>query len=183
MSALNPDEKPTLLHRRLHDIPQTVRFGITGLLNNVLFLTFFNEAVHQMEHLYAASTIYSIIYCIFIPIGHAITSLTVFGWPKPYLPSLLSNAPIGITAMCIGTFCTAYLDKISFHQKFESFLHNNFASIMGPLPGNDGDDEEGEFYSSLAVSIITGIWSFVLSMLVNSSTPSKNNKRKGSKEL
>ena len=62
----------------------------------------------------------------------------------------------------------------------ETFLYNNFASVMGPR-GSDGDDEEGkEFYSSLAVSIITGLWSFILSMLVNS--PPKK-KSKGDKEL
>lgn len=141
-------------------------------------MTTFNEAVKQLENVYAPSTIYSIVYCLFIPIGHAITSLTVFGWPKPYLPSLLSNAPIGLTAMCIGTFSTAYLDDISFNEKFESFLYNNFASIMGQRD----NDEEGEFYSSFVVTMITGLWSFVLAMLVNS--PSKKAKSgKGSKEL
>ena len=49
---------------------------------------------------------------------------------------------------------------------------------MGPR-GTD-DEEGGELYSSLAVSIITGLWSFILSMLINAPPKKKN---KGDKEL
>ena len=92
--------------RVLHDVPQTVRFAIAGFLCNFGFLGGFNLAVNHLDKYYAASTIYSIYYVFFIPVGHAINSLIVFGWPKPYLPSLLSNAPIGLTAMMLGTFFT-----------------------------------------------------------------------------
>ena len=64
------------------------------------------------------------------------------------------------------------------NEKAENFLYNNFASVMGPRATDD--EEGGELYSSLAVSIITGLWSFILSMLINAPPKKKN---KGDKEL
>mmetsp|Transcript_2929 Transcript_2929/g.5224 ORF Transcript_2929/g.5224 Transcript_2929/m.5224 type:complete len:184 (-) Transcript_2929:121-672(-) len=160
------DEKPRLLHDSLHGIPQTIRFSISGFLNNVVFITAFNFAVARLDHLYPASTIYSIFYLMFIPYGHAVTCLLVFGWPKPYLPSLLSNAPIGMTAMALGTFCTGYLDSINFNETAEEILFTRFSFLGFKEP--EMNDEKGELYASLAVTAITGTWSYVLSMLVNS---------------
>lgn len=168
------DEKPRLLHGSLNEIPQSIRFGASGLFNNVVFITAFNLAVASFDHIHPASTIYSFVYLLFIPFGHAVTCLIVFGWPKPYLPSLLSNAPIGLTAMALGTACTAYLDAIHFNKTAEDFLSSRLSFIGFEEPA-DGE-EEGELYSSLAVTAITGVWSYTFSMIVNSPKSKKHAK-------
>jgi hypothetical protein len=52
---------------------------------------------------YSASTIYAVFHLSYIPVGHALQCLLVFGWPNDYVLSLMSNAPIGLAAMAIGT--------------------------------------------------------------------------------
>ena len=96
----------------------------------------------------------------------------MFGWPSSYLPNLLSNVPIGLSATVIGTVSTALLDKFSFNQKMDSLVSIWMSS------GKSSDS--GEFYSSIIVMIITGAWCFFLSNLVNKPT---TNKVKAMKEL
>mmetsp|Transcript_46432 Transcript_46432/g.140607 ORF Transcript_46432/g.140607 Transcript_46432/m.140607 type:complete len:184 (+) Transcript_46432:137-688(+) len=170
-SKPSAEDKPRLLHDSLNNIPQSIRYSAAGFFNNVIFLTVFNLAVASFDHLYPASRIYSVVYLIFIPFGHAVTSIIVFGWPKPYLSSLLSNAPIGLTAMALGTVCTGYLDSISFNETAEDFLASRF-SVLGFEERNEGE-EPGEFYSSLAVTATTGVWSYVLSMMINAPKKTK----------
>lgn len=149
-----------------------VRFGMAGLLSNIIFMILYNGAVHRLEDTYAPSTIYSVVYFCFIPISHTLTSLLVFGWPKHrYLQSLLSNYPIGLTAIALGAACTAYLDRIGFNERVEDFIRD----YVGLQAGTD-PDEKGEFYSSLVVMAITSVWSYVLSVAVNASTPSEAQK-------
>jgi len=112
---------------------------------------------------FPASRIYSILYCCWIPIGHAITCSTVFGWPKQYFNSLMSNVPIGLAAMSIGTFLTGYLDRIHFDHKVEAFFGQSHPYYEG---------ETGEFYSSLVVTVVTGIFSYLASSYVNASPAS-----------
>ena len=52
---------------------------------------------------YPASTIYAVFYLNYIPVGHALQCLFVFGWPNDYVLSLMSNAPIGLAVMTIDT--------------------------------------------------------------------------------
>jgi hypothetical protein len=135
----------------------------------------YNKAVYTFEHMAHPSTIYSVVYLIFIPLGHAAVSLLVFGWPEKYLFSLLSNSPIGLTALAIGAMLTAYLDRIHFEQTVEEFIRNNFTfSSMPPLA--DDPNHQSEFYSSLLVLVVTSIWSYVLSIYVNS-PPKKSEKK------
>jgi len=110
-----------------------------------------------------ASTIYAIFYTIYIPVGHAMQALCVFGWPDKYIPSLMANAPIGITSMCIGTALTGFLSQIHFNAMAEDWI----ASILG-MNKPTSEEEEGEFYSSLVVMAATGVWCYVLSLYVNS---------------
>lgn len=74
------------------------------------------QLVHQKHTRSGAPTMYSIVYLVFIPIGHAMVSLFVFGWPEHYCPSLMSNFPIGLTAIGIGGGLTAWLDSIDFNE-------------------------------------------------------------------
>ena len=76
----------------------------------------YNGAVSLFIQKTSATTIYSIVYLIFIPISHFMTILLVFGWPDHYLHSLASNLPIGLTAIGIGSMLTSYLDLIKFNQ-------------------------------------------------------------------
>lgn len=135
----------------------------------------YNTAVVQFQEKADPSTIYSIVYLIFIPVGHALISLLVFGWPERYLPSLMSNAPIGLTAIALGATLTAYLDQISFNMIVVDLIAKGWSSLgyeSAPTP----QDEKSEFYSSLLVLLITGVWTFVLSVVINS--PSETSEKK-----
>lgn len=133
----------------------------------------YNKAVTHF-HLIAPSTIYSVVYFCFIPIGHALVSLLVFGWPEKYFPSLISNFPIGLTAIAIGSVLTAYLDKIDLNTRIEDYIRDNFSFSKMPARA---DEEQGEFYSSLLVLVVTSVWTYLLSVYVNSPPQSKYDKK------
>lgn len=116
----------------------------------------------------APPTMYSVVYLIFIPIGHAMVSLLVFGWPEKYCPSLMSNFPIGLTAIGIGGGLTAWLDSVDFNERTANYLRLHFSN----MPAGD----EGEFYSSIVVLVVTSLWTYVLSIYVNS-PPEKSEKK------
>mmetsp|Transcript_16507 Transcript_16507/g.45486 ORF Transcript_16507/g.45486 Transcript_16507/m.45486 type:complete len:253 (-) Transcript_16507:2060-2818(-) len=171
--------KPRLLHPVLHSMPLHCRFGLNGFLSNVLFMIAYNEAVVKFEDMASSSTIYATVYLIFIPISHAFISLLVFGWPERYVRSLMSNAPVGLTAIVLGAALTAYLDKIEFNEwvaeavteywlllGYKADTTGMTASIT-PTVKDEASRGGGEFYSSLFVLIVTGIWTFVLSVIVN----------------
>jgi hypothetical protein len=161
-----------LLHRVLHNVPMQFRFGCNGILSNVLFMVAYNFAVANFEKV-AASTVYLVLYFIFIPIGHAMASVLVFGWPEKYASSLLSNFPIGLTAMAIGGALTAYLDRIDFNEIIEEWIRDNFTFSHMP-PRNA--DEKTEFYSSVIVLVVTSVWTYVLSVYIN--TPRAKSEKK-----
>jgi len=168
-------QPPRLLHPTLHKIPMHVRFGLNGFISNVGFMVAYNMAVVHFQEKAESSTIYSIVYLIFIPVSHALISLLVFGWPDRYVPSLMSNAPIGLTAIALGAMLTAYLDRIGFNKLVVDRIAEGWTSLgyeSTPTP----DEEAGEFYSSLVVLIVTGVWTFVLSVIVNS--PSESSEKK-----
>ena len=179
----------------LHKIPMHIRFGFNGFLSNVIFMVGYNSAIANFESMANPSTIYSVVYLIFIPVSHACISLLVFGWPDRYIPSLMSNFPIGITAIALGAALTAYLDKVEFDERVVELLKQDWSSYFSSSSGSDasnggisssaaplnernlaasasldGSDKDGigEFYSSLLVLFVTGIWTFILSVFVNS---------------
>jgi len=123
--------------------------------------------VSQLHNLLPASSIYSIVSILLIPVGHAVASLLVFGWPAEYWTNLLSNVPIGLSATVIGTICTSLLDRVSFNQMMGLLISKWMpSSVKSPV------QESGEFYSSIIVIVITGAWCFFMSLLVNK-TPAK----------
>lgn len=152
-----------------------IRFGLNGFLSNVGFMVAYNSAVVQFESVAPPSTIYSVVYLIFIPIGHALISLLVFGWPERYVPSLMSNAPIGLTAIALGALLTAYLDQVEFNKYCAASMKESW-SYLGYETSPLLEEEKGEFYSSLLVLLITGVWTFVLSVMINS--PSETSEKK-----
>jgi len=95
-----------LIHPLLNKIPLQFRFGFNGVLSNLLFMLVYNYAVEYFDKIYTPSTIYSVVYLFFIPLSHLMVSLLVFGWPERYLKSLMSNFPIGLTAIAMGSALT-----------------------------------------------------------------------------
>ena len=133
----------------------------------------YNYAVTVFEHRTAVSTIYSIVYFVFIPFGHVCVSLLVFGWPERYVASLMSNFPIGLTAIAIGGLLTGYLDSVKFSDRVEEFIRDNLKFLP---PRVTADETDSQFWSSLLVLVVTSIWTYVLSIYVNS-IPSKSEKK------
>lgn len=158
-----------LYFRVLLKIPLQLRFGFNGIMSNVLFMVVYNWTVSNARSI-SPSTVYSVVYFFFIPLGHAMVSLFVFGWPERYFPSLLSNFPIGLTAIAIGGGLTAYLDYIHFNESVAEYIRDNFTFTT--MPARD----EGEFYSSIVVLVVTSLWTYVLSVYVNS-PPAKSDKK------
>ncbi|KAL3798583.1 hypothetical protein HJC23_011887 [Cyclotella cryptica] len=153
----------------LNQISQTVRFFANGFLSQFLFMAGYNLSVLHFEHLgYAASTIYAVFYMLYIPVGHFLGCIFVFGWPENYISSLLSNAPVGLTAMAIGSMLTGFLSRIEFDIMVESWMAYQF----GTDPPNKSEDD-GEFYASLVVMVVTGVWTYLLSTYVNSAGADK----------
>lgn len=153
-----------------------IRFGFNGLLTNCLFMFVYNYAViisERNKYAVASSTIYSVLYLFFIPLGHALLSLLVFGWPERYIPSLMSNFPIGLTAIAIGGALTAYLDHIELEETIEEFIRSNYSFSKMPPRSRE---ERSEFYCSLIVLTVVSIWTYVLSVYINSA-PEKSEKK------
>lgn len=148
-----------------------VRFGLYGTLSSVLFLKMYNVSVYYLEYKYVPSTIYAGVYLIFIPMQHAMAALIVFGWPERYIPSLMSNVPIGLTAIALGAYLTAYLDQIGFNESVEDMVRSY--NLMKWIPEAASN---GEFYSSMFVLAVTSFWTFVLTVLVNSPTETSEKK-------
>lgn len=134
----------------------------------------YNEAVVQFNAA-TASTIYSITYLFFIPLNHAFLSILVFGWPERYIPSLLSNTPVGLTAIILGAVLTEYLDENKFNELAVDAVAKNW-KYLGYEVEPSTEEEKGEFYSSLVVLFVTGVWTFFLSVFVNSSAESRHKK-------
>lgn len=173
----SPDQTELrLLHPILNKVPLQFRFGFNGLLSNVLFMVVYNASVVRFSHRYHASTIYSVVYLLFIPVSHVLVSLLVFGWPARYLPSLMSNFPIGLTALAIGSLLTAYLDSIDFNYRIEEYIRDNYSFSKMPARPDEKKQEEDEFYSSILVLAVTSLWTYVLSVYINA--PSTTSEKK-----
>jgi hypothetical protein len=87
----------------------------------------------------------------------------------------MSNAPIGLTAIALGAMLTAYLDRIGFNKIAVDLIAESWTSFgydSEPTP----EEEKGEFYSSLVVLVVTGIWTFVLSVVINA--PAETSEKK-----
>lgn len=79
----------------------------------------------------------------------------------------MSNFPIGLTAIGIGGGLTAWLDSVNFNEMVAEYIRDKFRFST---------EVEGEFYSSIAVLVVTSLWTYVLSIYVNS-PPEKSEKK------
>lgn len=168
--------EPRLVHPLLEKCPLQFRFIITGVLSNILFMIVYNEAVSLFIQNVSAPTIYSIVYLAFIPISHLMTILFVFGWPDHYFHSLASNLPIGLTAIGIGSVLTSYLDHIKFNHTIEEYIYDNWTFRKMPNQRQEFVNEKSEFYSSLVVLVVTSVWTYVLSIWINSMSTKSDKK-------
>jgi len=154
------------------------------MTTNILFVFGYQTMLSHFEKQgYSASAIYSVFYLFFIPVAHAFTCLLVFGWPATYIPSLLSNVPIGLSAMAIGATATGWLDRIGFDHRADEFINTQMEVFGGVWKNRDAagtEDVEGK-YSSIVVLIITGIWSYVFTVIVMSQPQQPLSTRKDEK--
>ena len=148
---------------------------MAGAINTVGLMGTLFIATTSVKHLYSSSSIYTCVNLLYIPVGHAISSLIVFGWPKQYVKNLLMNAPIGLTATALGGVITGYLAKIEFDALCYEILEE------WELIVNEGE-KGGTLFSSVLVMIITGIWGYLLANYINGS-PKKKVGKKGAKDL
>jgi len=176
LKAADPD--PILLHRSLLQIPHSIRFLMAGAINNILFILVLNSASVAFEQRYSASTIYSVISIAMIPLGHASTCLLVFGWPSPYLTSLVSTAPIGFVGTALGSIVTGFLEKIHFDRKMHEYLSLIFPLLV-TIKKDDNEIHEHipNTYSSVVVLAIVGIFTYLASNLIMGSGSSKASKK------
>lgn len=86
------------------------------------------------------------------------------------------NLPIGFGGIALGTISTGFLDRIAFDSLMRDLL-----STLGLMVFKEGDD--GNMFSSILVMIITGVWGYVLSTMVNGKKPLKKKADKGEKDL
>jgi len=171
------DSSIRLLHSSLHTIPQQMRFGAVGVISNILFLTGYSFSLDTFEPMgFPPSSIYSIYYMMYIPMGHMLTCLFVFGWPTHYLSSLMSNVPIGITSMMLGATTTGWLDKIDFDASVFEFLQMHAQGLVGKQELVK-EDIQGT-YSSIVVMVLTGLWTFILTSMVMAPPKKKDDLKK-----
>jgi hypothetical protein len=173
--STQPHINCSVIHRSLNNINLQVRFGVYGTLSSALFMLMYNAAVYRLDAYYVPSTIYAGVYAVFIPIQHAMASCMVFGWPDRYIASLMSNVPIALTAIALGSWLTAYLDTINFNEVCDEIVSEYFG-FMKTQHKTDKEENNNEFYSSMFVLIVTSFWSFVLSVLVNAPTEASEKK-------
>jgi len=168
---------PQLIHPILQKIPKGLRFLICGGASNLLFLLGLNTLTSLFQHQYTHSTIYSAFSIVYIPVGHALSCAIVFGWPNPYLPSLISTSPIGLSCAAIGTFLTGFLDRIHFDRMVKNFLELH-PLMMSMKKNDDSDDEDSGTYSALVVLIVTGVFAYYASDYLMGSKSSSAKKKK-----
>lgn len=87
----------------------------------------------------------------------------------------MSNTPIGITAIVLGAVLTEYLDEMKFNKSAVDTIAQNWA-YFGYEVEPTSEEEKGEFYSSLLVLFVTGLWTFFLSIFVNSASEATHKK-------
>ncbi len=167
-----------MLLRILHSIPKGIRFLLCGGASNVIFLLGLNFVTSLFHHQYTSTAIYSAFSLLYIPVGHALSCALVFGWPKPYLPSLISTSPIGLSCTAIGTLLTGFLDKVQFDRAITRYLE--LLPFLWPLKKSDelDDHDESKVYSSIVVLIVTGIFAYYASDFLMSPKADASAKKK-----
>lgn len=160
-----------LFHPVLNDIPLPVRFAISGIVGNGIFMLVYNLSLQSFQQFAGAGTIFAIVQFGCIILNHFLNVGIVFGWPKDYLTSLLSNMPVGLSALVLGALTTSTLDLIDFDYKVNS--------VFGLIEEETQNEEEKSgFWGSIVAMAVTGIFSYVALNVVNKSSSSDVGKKK-----
>ena len=162
-----------LFHPILANIPLPIRFVLSGVTGNVFFMAAYNMAFQRFQSVASASAIFAVVQFACIIVNHLLNVGIVFGWPDNYFASLMSNMPIGLTSLAMGSFGAGYLERINFDDQVLVFLSQEV---------NDETEAKGGFYSSLVVMGATGIFNYVALNIVNKAPSNENNVDKN-KEL
>lgn len=152
-------------YSQVSNLPLLARFGLSGILGNGIFVAVYNWSIYIFDDLASTFAIYSVVYALSIPLNHFLNCGLVFGFPPQgkYLRNLASNVPVGLSTLVVGAVSTTYLEKAGFEDMVVSFLSGSKQVVE-----EEPEEKMGEqFYISLVVLIITGIWSFVLLNIVN----------------
>uniref|UniRef100_A0A7S2DWY2 Uncharacterized protein n=1 Tax=Helicotheca tamesis TaxID=374047 RepID=A0A7S2DWY2_9STRA len=172
----SPDKspEPKLFHPALAQLPVPIRFMVSGLVGTIFFMGFYNRAYAAFQSVASASQVFAVVQFLCIIVNHFLNVGIIFGWPESYMKSLMSNMPVGIVSLGLGAFSMGQMEKMDFDAKMEELV-----GFAGSSPGDDGEEEKGGLFSSIAVVIITGVFNYVVLNIINapSPTPSKEPKK------
>lgn len=158
MSTATKSTQSRLFHPFLENVPLPIRFVISGVTGNAIFLIVYNMALSALKSAYDAGVIFSVVQFGCIVLNHFLNVGIVFGWPENYLSSLLSNMPVGLTSLALGAWLAGSLERNQFDFQVKLAL--------GLL--QEGEEEAaGGLLSSIAVMSVTGVYNYVVLNIIN----------------
>ena len=166
-----------LIHPSLEQLPQVVRFVMSGVIGNMFFMFAYNHAYKLFQSQFDAFIIFSVVQFFCIILNHFLNVSLVFGYPDNYWASLLSNMPVGLSSLALGAGTTSYLENSGFDDSMQSW----FLNLTSKENSDSNDGDGGSFWTSIAVICITGIFNYVVLNIVNK--PSSKKKVDEKKEL
>lgn len=158
-----------LFHPLLEEIPLPFRFILSGVVGNGIFMFVYNTALKAFQPLASASVIFAVVQFCCIILNHFLNIGIVFGWPVNYVTSLMSNMPVGLSALVLGAATTSLLDQIDFDGRVNA--------VLGYIE-EEMEGEKGGFWGSIAVMAVTGVFSYLALNFVNASSGGKPGDKK-----
>eukprot|EP00957_Ditylum_brightwellii_P066110 5014933-Ditylum_brightwellii.AAC.1 len=143
-----------------------IRFALSGLVGTIFFMGFYNWAYATFQSVASASQVFAVVQFLCIIVNHFLNVGIIFGWPSNYIGSLMSNMPVGLISLGLGAFSMDQMEKADFDGKMGDLLGFGGSSIA-----NDGGEEKGGIFSSIAVVAITGVFNYVALNIVNAPPP------------
>lgn len=166
-----------LFHPVLESIPLPIRFVISGVTGNAVFLMVYNAALASFRHAgFSASTIFSVVQFGCIILNHWLNVGIVFGWPSKYFNSLMSNMPVGLTSLVLGAWLADRLEAIRFDYELKIW--------MGVMEAEAETDVEaaGTLFASLVVMAVTGVYNYVVLNIVNKAPAAEESSKEEAKK-
>lgn len=155
-----------LFHPILEDIPLPIRFVISGVTGNAIFLILYNTALHSFQSVYDAGTIFAVVQFGCIILNHWLNVGIVFGFPNNYLSSLASNMPVGLTSLALGAWLANACAHVQLDQRVREWMMGSTTTVT---------DDAGGLASSVVVMAVTGIFNYIVLNLINDSNSNDSN--------
>ena len=159
-----------LFHPLLEDIPLPVRFVISGVTGNAIFLILYNTALHSFQSIYDAGTIFAVVQFGCIILNHWLNVGIVFGFPTNYLSSLASNMPVGLTSLALGAWLANACAHVQLDQRVREWMIGSTTTVT-----DNNNDDAGGLASSVVVMAVTGIFNYTVLNLINSNSNNDSN--------